>query len=656
MVDLLPAPDSLPVPPATDRGVWDASRLDRPTLDAIAGQAAQERTRPWGTPLASGFARYFRDGDRDAYEQVLWEREYRTTRAAIMAAATLDPAWIDETADGVVLLCEQSTWCWPAHDDTFTRHGSVLPTVTDPYLDLGAGELAMQLTWIDHLLGAPFDDRLPGLRERIRHEVDRRVLTPFEERRDWHWLGLDGHLHNWSPWIHGNVLVAALRLTDGARRDHLVRLIIDGLDRYAASIPADGAIDEGYSYWWNGACRLLEAFHLLAYASRGALGDATRWPALRATVSFPHRMHLGGDWYLNFADGPARPWRSQPWDALHRVARLFGDREAERHAAAYRTPAGPAADVAQGIGRFAQAITDPSWLTAAPDSPSPDPAPHDPASHDPASHDPASHDPASQDSASQDSAARDSAAQDSAARDRGSADGGRGGAARVDWFASTQVFVARGERLTLAFKGGHNDENHNHNDVGGVVVALGGVPVLVDPGRPTYTRQTFSADRYQIWTMRSSWHNTPTIGGVEQSAGRRFAARDVEVGDDFVSAELATAYAIESPQSWRRTARLADDVVLISDAWEPAKIDAGATVIHYVAAGSVSVGDGYAEIVALEGAGSVIMTWEPAVPCAVVVRELDDPMLGDVWGERLTRLDLDVTAVGRLDVTVKEQR
>ncbi|GAA2633705.1 heparinase II/III domain-containing protein [Paractinoplanes durhamensis] len=594
---LLPPPAALPVAPATDRVVWDRARLDDATMGLLVARAETERATPWATPLASGFARYFRDGDRDAYEQVLWEREYRVNRAVVMAAVTLDPSWIDEAADGLILLCEQSTWCWPAHDDTFTRHGSVLPTVTDPYLDLGASEVAMQLTWADHLLGAQFDERVPGLRARIRYEVDRRVLTPFETRRDWHWLGLDGDVHNWNPWIHGNVLAAALRLVeDEERREALVRLIVEGLDRYVASIPPDGAIDEGYAYWWNGACRLLEAFDLLSHASRGALGDATAWPALRETVAFPHRLHLGGEWYLNHADGPARPPRSQPWDALHRAARLFGDRAAEAHAAAHRVPAG---DEQQGLGRLARALTDPLWNAATP-----------------------------------------------------------GPAAPTEdvWFPSTQVLIARGERLTLAVKGGHNGENHNHNDVGSVVVALGGVPVLVDPGRPTYTRQTFGPDRYAIWTMRSSWHNTPTIHGVQQSAGRRFAARDVEAGNGQVSLELSDAYEIEG--SWRRTARLSRDVVVVSDEWALAA-GSGSTVVHYVLAGSVSVGEGRAEIVALDRAGALIMSWEPAVACSVTVRELDDPMLRDVWGERLTRLDIDVSALGpdgRLDLIVKEQR
>jgi hypothetical protein len=34
------------------------------------------------------------------------------------------------------------------------------------------------------------------------------------------------------------------------------------------------------------------------------------------------------------------------------------------------------------------------------------------------------------------------------------------------------------------------------------------------------------------------------------------------------------------------------------------------------------------------------------------VRTLDDPLLNDVWGERLTRLELDVSALGPIGTLV----
>ena len=53
--------------------------------------------------------------------------------------------------------------------------------------------------------------------------------------------------------------------------------------------------------------------------------------------------------------------------------------------------------------------------------------------------------------------------------------------------------------LFLATKGGHNDESHNHNDVGTITVYADGEPLLVDPGMGIYTKNHFNENRYDIW-------------------------------------------------------------------------------------------------------------------------------------------------------------
>lgn len=611
---LLPVGDALPVAPATDRAVWDVvdGIVDRPALEDLVARATADLHEPWPVPLASDAARVHRDGDRATWEAAAFARQHRLSRAAVVAAATLDDRWLDQVADGVWLLCEQSSWCWPAHDDVRARHGSVLADVTDPFLDLGAGEAVAQLAWIDHLLAAPLDERYPGLRARIRHEARARVLAPFLARRDWHWLGLDGHVHNWNPWIHGNVLVAALQLEDDPRdRARLVAHVVEGLDRYVAGLPEDGAIDEGYGYWWNGALRALEALDVLRHATAHRVDAAPAVAALRETVSFPHRMHLGGDWYLNLADGQARPPADQPWHALHRAARRSGNEQALAHASSYRVPGRPSADESTGLGRLLRGLTEVDWLRAERTTP---PLP------------------------------------------------------RETWLPSTQVLVAR-ERsgsasgLTLAAKGGHNGENHNHNDVGTFVVASDGVPVVVDAGRPTYTAQTFGPDRYAIWTMQSSWHNVPEVRGVAQAEGAHAAASDVTATATTdraqLALELAAAYPGEAPSSWRRRVRLErtpHSRVVVEDAWDlpPWGGDGAepATTLHLLLAGDVEVVPQGARVKPLDGATPVLVSWGD-LPARTRVRTLDDPMLSDVWGERLTRVELDVTGLTTARVTVE---
>lgn len=603
---LLPPDAALPAP-AAGAAVWD--RIPAGTLVGVRERAEAEAGTPWPQPLASQYARFFRDGNRTVYESNVFERQDRLTRAVLMAVASRESVWLDEAADGIVQLCEQSSWCWPAHEESCRPRGTVLPDVAAPCLDLGAADVAAQLAWADHVLGAELDARFPGIRERVRAEVRGRVLDPFVLRQDWHWLGLDGDVHNWCPWICGNVLVAALRLADpGEDRARQVALAVAGIDRYLAALPDDGSVDEGYEYWWNGACRALEALDVLEHATSGAL-DATGIPVVRETVRFPHRMHLGGPWYLNLADARARPPADQPWHVPYRWARRLGEHDGVRHAVSRRGAAVPAA---AELGRALRELTDAEWLGAG---------------------------------------------------------GGEPPLVPTVWLPGTQVGVARpaggtARGLTLAIKGGHNDEHHNHNDVGSVVVAVDGVPVLVDAGRPTYTAQTFGPDRYAIWTMRSGWHNVPVIRGAEQGQGGRFRARDVEVVDKpdlfEVRLDLAAAYPLPEPARWWRTARLdrRESRVTIEDAWSLAG-DGDPSVLHFLLAGQVErPSAGQVVVRPADGGRAALVTWDPErVTAALTVRTLEDPMLSDVWGDHLTRLELQLpgTARGAFDIQVGVQ-
>ena len=72
-----------------------------------------------------------------------------------------------------------------------------------------------------------------------------------------------------------------------------------------------------------------------------------------------------------------------------------------------------------------------------------------------------------------------------------------------DWFENAGILICRGAKTVaglpvgVALKGGHNEEHHNHNDVGSYVFCMGDSMTLVDPGAEVYTRRTFSADRYR---------------------------------------------------------------------------------------------------------------------------------------------------------------
>ncbi|WP_425862147.1 heparinase [Arthrobacter sp. TWP1-1] len=624
------ARDRLSIRPADDvawRGVAPAS------VELLVDQASAERGSPWPHPLVSHYSRYFRDGNRTAYEGMVGARQQRLTRAVVMSALHRDAEeWLDEVVDGAYLLCEQSSWSWAAHDDVFAVSGDVVPDPDRPYVDLGAGEVAAQLAWIDLVLGDRLDQRAPGLRRRLRYETQRRVIQPFVDRLDWHWLGLDGDVHNWNPWIHSNIITAALLLVDDPKlQAHTISRCIEGLDRFLASIPDDGAIDEGFAYWWNGAGRALEGLAVLDEASGRVL--AADVPVVREMVAFPHRMHLGDRWFLNVADGPARAAEGLPWDMLYRAAIRTGDTQAAQNAGAFVREQ---VDSKAGLGRVLHSLLQPvpgpvskavpgleqPERLEQPDEQSPQPP-----------------------------------------------------LAAFTYLPSVQIMVARqiagsARGLTLTAKGGHNGEHHNHRDVGSLVVAVDGVPLLVDAGQPTYTAQTFGPDRYQIRAMQSSWHSVPAPFGLEQGTGAEFGATVIEeptAARPTLTLGLGTAYGFARAEQWIRTAALNREVgsIVIGDRWElPTSPNHQETHhpdidIAYLIAGTLQLGnggtgeDGTATVwpegipgIDTSGAAPVPghssglrLRWKPR-SAVVLVDEwvLDDPLLKEIWGTKLTRL------------------
>jgi hypothetical protein len=207
----------------------------------------------------------------------------------------------------------------------------------------------------------------------------------------------------------------------------------------------------------------------------------------------------------------------------------------------------------------------------------------------------------------------------------------------------------------VAAWGGHNGQSHNHNDVGNVIVYADGTPVLVDVGAPEYTSKTFSARRYEIWTMQSAFHNLPSINGVHQGPGAEFRARDVifTPGRDVArfSLDIAPAYPTEARVNrWRRDVTLdrkkrevvlADDYAL-GEAREPVQLHFMTPLAPDVSRSGVVVlaRSGRAPVSAGGEAGPVLLYQTKLFRASVEELPVTDTRLRPVWGDRLYRIVL----------------
>ena len=142
----------------------------------------------------------------------------------------------------------------------------------------------------------------------------------------------------------------------------------------------------------------------------------------------------------------------------------------------------------------------------------------------------------------------------------------------AEWFTllpDAQWAVWKKERMGIAFKGGHNDEPHNHNDVGSFLLTVDGEVFLADLGCGEYNKEYFDPEtRYTILCNRSFGHNLPVVNGMEQHEGAEFASeyfRSPVAGK--VELSFAGAYGESLPWKLERTVESygQEETLMISD-------------------------------------------------------------------------------------------
>ncbi len=123
------------------------------------------------------------------------------------------------------------------------------------------------------------------------------------------------------------------------------------------------------------------------------------------------------------------------------------------------------------------------------------------------------------------------------------------------YFEVSDVVICRpspdsSHQLGVSFKGGNNAENHNHNDIGSYVVALGNETMAGDQGGPfSYPGDFWSKGAYQKYKSKGSYgHPVPLINDSTQVPGKEAQAslvkKEFTESSDFYQIEYACAYRI----------------------------------------------------------------------------------------------------------------
>jgi hypothetical protein len=436
---------------------------------------------------------FSRTGNRTRWQRVSGQRRGRIPTLAVAECLENKGRFVPAMEEIVRVLCSERTWVMPAHDAKLTNFRG--ETVD---IDLGSSALAWSLATADYLLA---DKLSPEIRRLIRENLERRIFQPYRDmvmdkrQKNWWMTGTN----NWNAVCLAGVTGSALALLDSRDdRAFFVAAAEHYSKNFLGGFTNDGYCSEGLGYWNYGFGYYVMLTEMIHQATGGKI-DLFADSKAKQAATFGLKIEVINGVYPAFADCSISAKPSS--ELMYYVSRRLG----------------------LGLRRWEQ--IDPisaggslyeSMMYSFPNSASATP-------------------PVPSDSE---------------------------GPGIRSWFDQAGILICRpaassSSRLGVALKGGHNNEHHNHNDVGSFVVVLGDKPLLLDPGGEVYTARTFSGRRYESNVLNSFGHPVPLVAGKLQRTGSQARARVVShsftENTDTLVLDISSAYDVPELKKLERT-------------------------------------------------------------------------------------------------------
>ena len=464
--------------------------------------------------------------------------------------------YIDKIIDILWAICEETTWIPPAHINHMHNHmytgimKNALPDVTEHnFIDIYSAICGGVLGWTYYFLKDRLDEESPLLAKRIEVELYKKIIIPFMTHDDLTWFGFYGHkINNWNTWILSSIIPACLTvIKDEEYRIEFMARALEKFDIYVNNCAPDGASDEGPGYWTVGGAECLDLFEIIEDATDGKI-QLLSTPFARNLGEYIAHANMTGDLYANFADSEMK---QSPGYFTYYYAGKTGSEYLKEFALSRSNVSNrPTINIVSMYRSL-------KLLFEYDDIPQEKPTTF---------------------------------------------------VHKDVWLPDSQHLYVRSndERVSIAAKGGYNNESHNHNDLGSFIYCLDGAPAIYDLGGLEYTAKAFSPFRYDFWIVQSTAHNCARIGKFQEHNGDMYKALEVEhkLDDKRVLLKLELKKAYEEEAGIRSYVRTFDfdketgKLVITDDISLENAADAD---VHFLTRNDVEVHEGSVDIIMADG-------------------------------------------------------
>lgn len=483
-------------------------------IEASAKEVLTQKMPPLTEEL---FCLYETTGNRLKYEDVYFTRRKILAILGMRSLLGVENGWEDKPARPTIGrqiylqkleevmedICKEECWALPAH----------VRRVQDPHwrvtVDLFASETAQTLSEILVWLG---EDLSARVREMVKENIERRIFQPYFTSRV-PYASWEGGENNWNAVCAGSIGSACLHLMK-EEPEHLsvcLERVMKSLTYYIEGFAEDGTCMEGLAYYYYGMTYFVNFAQELYDATEGKTDlFCGKWGEFKGgkddrrynIAHFPVKCFYPDGKSLSFSDGDIDGWFRVGVNSVLALHYLDWDNQDGKEA-------GSAAELFPDMSRAAGLHSDSCYRFAA---------------------------------LKMDLTAtrqlleklqEDNKKEDTAVKKP---------AAYI--LPAAQWYVAHsGADISFACKGGHNEEPHNHNDIGHFIYEGRGELFLTDLGAGEYTKDYFNEKRYETLCNNSFGHSVPIISGWGQEDGKEYGCSEFSADlDGHVSIELHNAY------------------------------------------------------------------------------------------------------------------
>ncbi len=599
-----PGGEWVPYPEYSDRKAWE--ELTKGCRAQLIAAGEKRLKHEWYQIPASKYLEYEKTGNRAIFKK---EEQNRTALKELVLAELAEGQgrFLNQIIDGVWSYSLKWTWSHPQH----TRYQSsrrALPIFDERPITYHSSATAacLALTW--YLFHQEFDKADPSISVALKDAMERNIFIPYmnKHQKGHDWMGfspefktINNHLTNEN---FNCTLCFLLMMDDQGRLIEMLQRSVEIEDKFMSYIKHDGACEEGSAYWKASFGKLYQYCRLLHDFSGGAI-DVLSNDLIQKMGEFKANAYLGGGFHMNYGDGAVRDYVSPA--LLYRFGKDTGSKMLRNFALYMMIESADRFDNRNLANKTSELSLSLETLRYC------------------------------NEMEKYQNTLLENAGNDMNILRRQLTD------MRSVWYPETEYAIFRNANgWILTAKGAHNAESHNHNDVGSGMLYINSMPIIVDPGIGGYNKNTFGANRYKEWCMRSDWHNLPIINGQVQKNGHEFKAVNsfCDIRRNTFSTEIQQAYPDSAACSrWQRQYLLTNNAAKIVDNYTLSSRIAS-DVINFIVLGDVEIKENHILITGYdfkrENSVTVTFKYSPTLTPSVEEMSLDDSKLKQRWNSK----------------------